>query len=96
MKCDIIDIQIISDITGAIMPALLIRDIPETTKQSLAVRAARNGRSQQAEALSILEHELNPSDVSWVQLLLDGSAEVGGIGFPDAKRHAPRITGIEL
>ncbi|WP_432762722.1 FitA-like ribbon-helix-helix domain-containing protein [Adlercreutzia murintestinalis] len=78
------------------MPSLLIRDIDEATKRSLAVRAAQNGRSQQAEARAIIETALDNQPKSWVQLLREKSIPVGGIDLPEPQRHVPRLTGIQL
>lgn len=78
------------------MASLLIRDMQEETKRALAVQAARHGRSQQAEALAILESALAPQRPSLVDFLRQGAREVGGIEAPVAERHAPRITGVAL
>ncbi len=78
------------------MPSLLIRDIDATTKKRLAVRAAENGRSQQAEALAILENSLGVKSSSWFDALREASNVVGGIDLPSANRHHPRITGTLL
>ncbi len=78
------------------MSSLLIRDIDEETKRSLAIRAAENGRSQQAEALSILESALGGQQDSWFSLLHQGAQSVGGIELPQIERHQPRITGVQI
>ena len=78
------------------MPNLLIRDVDEESKRKLMVRAAQNGRSQQAEALAILKEALDDSPKSWVSLVRDGAASVGGIEFEAPARHVPRITGIGI
>ena len=41
------------------MPDLLIRKVDEETKRKLAIRAAENGRSVQAEALDIITRAVN-------------------------------------
>ncbi|HEY5055419.1 MAG TPA: Arc family DNA-binding protein [Acidobacteriaceae bacterium] len=41
------------------MATLHIRDLKETVKEKLRVRAARNGRSMEAEAREILEDATN-------------------------------------
>lgn len=61
------------------MANMLIRDIPEETKQRLAERAKLNGRSQNAEALSILEEALQPVQKSWLQILRECAEECGGV-----------------
>ncbi len=78
------------------MPNLLIRDLSEVTKRQLAIRAAEHERSQQAEALAILEEALEPKSASWFDALRETANNVGGIELPTQKRHSPRITGILL
>lgn len=78
------------------MASLLVRDIDEETKHALAVRAAQNGRSQQAEALSILRQALQPSKRSWAKMLIEDAAEVDGMEIEFPKRHAPRFTGTMM
>lgn len=72
------------------MGDLLIRNIPDDIKDSLRIRAAQNGRSQQAEALDILKISLRADESSWFSRLLDASEEYGGIELPAPTRHAPR------
>lgn len=78
------------------MSSLLIRNLNESTKRQLAIRAAENGRSQQAEALSILEESLEPKTSSWFDTLHEMSSKVGGIELPTTGRHSPRLTGVLL
>lgn len=79
------------------MPDLLIRDCDEDTKRMLAVRAASHGRSQQAEALDILRTALQgDARRTWVDVLLENAHEVGGMEFEPPKRHAPRLSAVEL
>ncbi len=78
------------------MPNLLIRDLSEATKRQLAIRAAEHERSQQAEALAILEEALEPKRASWFDALRETANNVGGIELPTQKRHSPRLTGILL
>lgn len=78
------------------MPSLLIRNMSESTKRQLAIRAAEDGCSQQDEVLLILEEALNPKKATWLDALLEKSESVGGIEIPEAKRHAPRLTGVLL
>lgn len=72
------------------MSDLLIRNIPEETKAALQDRAAKNGRSQQAEALSILEASLENPSRSWIARLRDAAVSVGGFDIAEPIRHAPR------
>ncbi|GAA2249026.1 toxin-antitoxin system antitoxin subunit [Herbiconiux moechotypicola] len=48
------------------MATITIRDLNDATRDKLRVRAARNGRSMEAEARSILDHAVaaEPSDDS--------------------------------
>ena len=42
------------------MPAVTVRNLPESTHRALKVRAARNGRSTEAEIRVILEAAVTP------------------------------------
>ena len=55
MPCAIIDC---SDIIDG-MASITIRQLPETTKRKLRMRAAQNGRSMEHEAREILKNELS-------------------------------------
>lgn len=44
------------------MPAVTIRNLPEATHRALKTRAARNGRSTEAEIRDILEAAVQPAD----------------------------------
>jgi plasmid stability protein len=72
------------------MPDLLVRDVDEQTKRCLAIRAAQNGRSVQAEAKAILETALAPASGSWVSMFLDRSSSVGGFALDAPRRSKPR------
>lgn len=78
------------------MPSLLVRDLDTETKHALAVRAAQNGRSQQAEVCAILKSELTEHPVNWADMIRAMASEVGGIDLPQPQRHAPRLTGIGM
>lgn len=78
------------------MADLLIRNCDAETKRALAVRAAQNGRSQQAEALAILREALLDEPKSWVDLVIEHSRSVGGMEFEPPRRHASRLTAVEL
>lgn len=69
---------------------LLVRDLDASTKDLLKRRAARHGRSQQAEAKAILESSLRSEQKSWVSRLRSASEAVGGIELEEPKRHAAR------
>ncbi|MGD0910360.1 MAG: plasmid stability protein [Terracidiphilus sp.] len=42
------------------MPAVTVRNIPERTHRALKLRAAKNGRSTEAEIRLILENAVSP------------------------------------
>jgi len=42
------------------MPAVTVRNLPEETHRALKLRAARNGRSTEAEIRVILEEAISP------------------------------------
>lgn len=72
------------------MPDLLIRNLDGKTKDVLVARAARNGRSQQAEARAILESALHDESHDWVSLLRSAAAAAGGIDMEIPERHPAR------
>lgn len=78
------------------MSDLLIRNCDEETKRALCIRAAQNGRSQQAEALSILRAALLEEPKSWVELIRENAQSVGGMEFELPMRHSPRLTAVEF
>jgi antitoxin FitA len=43
------------------MPAVTVRSLPEATHRALKLRAARNGRSTEAEIRAILEEAVKPT-----------------------------------
>ncbi len=44
------------------MPAVTVRNLPEETHRALKTRAARNGRSTEAEIREILEEAVRPKE----------------------------------
>ena len=72
------------------MPNILIRDLSEETKQRLAQRAKENGRSQNAEAIAILEEALAPEQKNWAQMLIDVAQKNGGYELELPKREPAR------
>ncbi|MDO4289836.1 MAG: hypothetical protein Q4C41_01210 [Eggerthellaceae bacterium] len=72
------------------MADVLVRNLSSGAKEALASRAARNGRSQQAEAKAILEAALQDDAASWVSRLRRAASAVGGIDLEAPARHAPR------
>ena len=78
------------------MSDLLIRNCDEETKRALCIRAAQNGCSQQAEALSILRAALLEEPKSWVELIRENAQSVGGMEFELPMRRSPRLTAVEF
>ena len=77
------------------MTDLLVRDIPEDLKRLRAVRAAENGRSQSAEAVSILQKSLQPQQERSLFERLRELSEYGGLDFELPERHAAREFSFE-
>jgi plasmid stability protein len=63
------------------MPSLTVRNLPEETHRALRLRAARNGRSTEAEVRSILEITVLPVErVKFGTALYQISQKAGGLG----------------
>ena len=79
------------------MASLTIRNLPEETHRALRVRAARHGRSTEAEVRAILEDTVRPA-----QRLKMGTElhrigqEVGGMDDLEIRRDRSEITGANL
>jgi plasmid stability protein len=73
------------------MAALSIRDLDETVKRHLQLRAARNGRSMEAEARAILTEAVSePADSAGLfTALLDRFATLGGVDLELPDRAEP-------
>ena len=62
------------------MPAITVRNLSEETHRALKVRAARHGRSTEAEVRDILEAAVRPQRrVKLGSLLAEIGREVGGV-----------------
>ncbi|MDJ1651347.1 MULTISPECIES: FitA-like ribbon-helix-helix domain-containing protein [Gordonibacter] len=72
------------------MSDLLIRNLAPRDKNALRARAARNGRSQQAEARAILENALRSESREWTSLLRSAAQAVDGIEVEQPQRHPAR------
>ena len=72
------------------MPQLLIRDVPPETKQALQMRAIRNGRTQNAEALHILNDALFDEREPWIDVLGRARDEFGGTDLELPAREPAR------
>ena len=73
------------------MAALSIRDLDETVKRRLQLRAARHGRSMEAEARAILTEAVSePADSAGLfTALLDRFATLGGVDLELPERAEP-------
>jgi antitoxin FitA len=75
------------------MAALSIRNLDESVKLRLQSRAARHGRSMEAEIRAILTEAVSePADAAGLfTTLLDRFAVLGGVELelPDRAEHAP-------
>jgi antitoxin FitA len=73
------------------MAALSIRNIDEAVKERLRVRAARNGRSMEAEIRAILADAVRDPDASdgLFQALLERFGEIGGVDLDVPPRATP-------
>jgi plasmid stability protein len=74
--------------------SLTVRDIPEAEKKALRVRAARNGRSMEAELRCII-HEAVKSDLDGDEVGLGTAihrrfAPYGGVDLPEHPPVTPR------
>lgn len=72
------------------MGDILIRNVGEDVKRALSLRAARNGRSQQAEARAIIEDAVRRDGRSWAGRLYDAARAVNGVDLDLPSRHRPR------
>ena len=74
------------------MADLLIRGIGAETKRRLEAQAQKNGRSQSAEALCLLERGLDESAPDWVDILRNAAVRAGGFDL----ELPPRAPGREI
>lgn len=72
------------------MPAVIIRDLPEETHLALKARAARHGRSTEAEIRDILESAVRPADRTKLGSELAAiGRELGGVDLPVERDTGP-------
>lgn len=74
---------------------LLIRNVPQETKTALKIRAAQHGRTQNQEALKILEDALRDDREPWIHRLYRESQDIGGIDLELPERELARDFRIE-
>ena len=74
------------------MASLTIRNIEDSLKAKLRLRAARHGRSMEEEARQLLRQGLATHQASTgLGSRISGRfREAGGVDLPDAKRSLPR------
>jgi len=76
------------------MAAVSIRDLDDEVRERLRVRAARNGRSMEAEIRAILTQAVNDVDqnVGLAQALMQRFGDLGGLDLePVARDQQPRL-----
>ena len=80
------------------MAALSIRDLDDDIRDRLRVRAARNGRSMEAEVRSIITaavHEPEP-EVGFAQALMSAFGAAGGVDLElPARTELPRAASFD-
>ena len=74
------------------MASLTIRNIEDSLKERLRVRAARHGRSMEEEARQVLRQSLlrEKSTLGLGTRIAQRFADVGGVDLPDVARAVPR------
>jgi antitoxin FitA len=80
------------------MASLTIRQLPETTKRKLRIRAAQHGRSMEQEAREILKSALSQSEEPPKDLgkaIREIFAPFGGVDLQIPPRGPIRDPGIE-
>ena len=79
------------------MASITIRQLPETTKRKLRIRAAKHGRSMEQEAREILRAELSrpvQSGKDLVESIRRRFAPLGGVDLEIPPRGPIRDPGI--
>jgi len=72
------------------MPVVTVRNIPEETHRALKLRAARHGRSTEAEIREILEEAVRPeTDVKLGSELAALGEQFGGVELEIQRGSAP-------
>lgn len=72
------------------MPAVTVRNLPEETHRAIKLRAARHGRSTEAEIREILKEAVHPkADVRVGSALAAFGRSLGGLDLDIARDQAP-------
>jgi antitoxin FitA len=79
------------------MPNLTVRNLSEEVHRALRVRAARHGRSTEAEVRMIIEETVRPPKRLRIGSEIQRIArEVGGMDELDISRHRSEIRGADF
>ena len=79
------------------MPGLTVRKLSEETHRALRVRAARHGRSTEAEVRFILEEAVRPANRLKIGSEIHRIArELGGMDELDVSRQRSQIRGADF
>ena len=77
-------------VSGGDMAVVTIRKLPDATHRALKVRAARNGRSTEAEIRAILNDAvIEPGQVRLGTLLREIGRDVGGVDLDITRDSTP-------
>lgn len=72
------------------MASVTVRNLPDETHRALRVRAAKHGRSTEAEIRAILENAVHPEGrIKLGSLLAEIGREVGGIDLGIERDKTP-------
>ena len=74
------------------MASLTIRDLDDSLKKALRLRAARNGRSMEEEARQVLRRALAPERPApgLGSRIVGRFRSAGGVNLPEVSRAVPR------
>jgi len=79
------------------MPSLTVRNLPEETHRALRVRAARNGRSTEAEVRLILDEIVRPAKRLKIGSEIHRIAsEIGNMDDLGVSRERSQIRGADF
>ena len=73
--------------------SLSVRDLDDSVREKLRVRAAAHGRSMEAEVRAILSDAVEPesrSQTPWLLRLHEAGQAVGGVDLEVPRRETPR------
>jgi plasmid stability protein len=70
------------------MAAIVVRNLDEDVKRRLRVRAARHGRSMEAEVRAILEESVRGQD-NFAEAIMETFGALGGVELDIQPRVAP-------